>query len=184
MTAIGILQILVLLRRHPRVDQAARRLHGAGVRRASARSCTRCCGRSSGCIYRLERHPGGRRAALDPVRGRAARVQHRKFVFTYLHPAAAGLPAAEPAGLQHRARAPRRDADDARPRVQHRRQLHDQHELAVLRRRDDDELLRADGGADRAELHVRRRRHRHRHRARPRLRAAARRRRSATSGWT
>ena len=39
-------------------------------------------------------------------------------------------------------------------------------------RRDDDELLRADGGADRAELRVGRRRDRDRHRADPRLRAA------------
>ena len=34
---------------------------------------------------------------------------------------------------------------EPRPGVQHRRQLHDQHELAVVQRRDDDELSRADG---------------------------------------
>ena len=34
---------------------------------------------------------------------------------------------------------------DAGPLVEHRRQLRDQHRLAELRRRDDDELLHADG---------------------------------------
>ena len=44
----------------------------------------------------------------------------------------------------------------------------DQHELAVLRRRDDDELLQPDGRADGSELPVGGRRHRRRGRARPR----------------
>ncbi len=54
------------------------------------------------------------------------------------------------------------------PVVQHRGQLHDQHELAVLRRRGDDEPPHPDGRADGAELRVRRRRHGHRRRADPR----------------
>ncbi len=44
----------------------------------------------------------------------------------------------------------------AGPLVEHRRQLRDQHELAELRRRDDHELLHADGRAGRAELRLRR----------------------------
>ena len=39
--------------------------------------------------------------------------------------------------------------------VQHRLVVHDQHQLAVLRRRDDDDLLQPDGWADRAELRSR-----------------------------
>ena len=41
---------------------------------------------------------------------------------------------------------------NARPGLQHRDQLYDQHELAVLLGRIDLELLRADGGADGAEF--------------------------------
>ena len=41
------------------------------------------------------------------------------------------------------------------PRLQHRHQLRDQHQLAVLRRRDDDEPPDADAGAHGAELRVR-----------------------------
>ena len=61
--------------------------------------------------------------------------------------AAAGSSAAQSAGIRHR-------ADAAGPVVQHRDQLHDEHELAGLQRRIDDELSRADGGAGRAELRV------------------------------
>ena len=50
----------------------------------------------------------------------------------------------------------------ARSRVQHRGVVHDQHELAGLRRRDDDELSHADGRARVPQLRV----GRHRHRAR------------------
>ena len=57
-----------------------------------------------------------------------------------------------------------------------------EHELAGLRRRVDDELSHADGGAYHAELRVRRRWYCDRHRAGPRLRPPLRARRSATSG--
>ena len=72
----------------------------------------------------------------------------------------------------------------AGPRLQHRRQLHDQHELAELRRREHDVLSRADGRPDGAELRV----GRHGHRT-SRLRSFAasrahRRRASAISGPT
>ena len=56
--------------------------------------------------------------------------------------------------------------------LQHRRQLRHQHELAGLRRRDDDELSHADGRADRAQLRLGGHRHRAGDRADPRLRAA------------
>ena len=59
-------------------------------------------------------------------------------------------------------------------RVQHRRELHDEHELAVVRPRDDDELPHPDGRAGVAQLHVGRGRHRRRARRRARPDAAAR----------
>ena len=68
--------------------------------------------------------------------------------------------------------------------VQHGDELRDQHELAGLRRRDDDELPHADARARRAELRLRRDRHGGARRADPRLRPQGRRRRSATSGST
>ena len=59
-----------------------------------------------------------------------------------------------------------------------------QHQLAVLRRRDDDELPHPDGGADGAELRLGRRRHRRRRRPDPRAARSIAPRRSATSGST
>ena len=60
----------------------------------------------------------------------------------------------------------------ARSRLQHRGQLRHQHQLAGLRRRDDDELSGADGRAHGAQLRLGGDRHRARHRADPRLRPA------------
>ena len=64
--------------------------------------------------------------------------------------------------------------DHPGPGVQHRRLVHHQHQLAELRRRDDDELLQPDGRAGRPQLHLGRRRHGDRHRAGPRHLAAER----------
>ena len=58
-----------------------------------------------------------------------------------------------------------------RPRLEHRRELHQQHQLAELQRRDDDELPGADGRADLPQLRLCRHRHRARHRPGARLRA-------------
>ena len=71
-------------------------------------------------------------------------------------------PPLEPAGTRRRA---------VGPVVQHRRVVRDEHELAVLRRRDDDDELHADGRPGGAELRLGRRRHRRAHRGRARLRA-------------
>ena len=59
--------------------------------------------------------------------------------------------------------------------LQHRRQLHHQHQLAGVRRRVDDELPHPDGGAGLAQLHLRRRGHRRGARARARAHPPARR---------
>ena len=60
---------------------------------------------------------------------------------------------------------------DARLGVEHRGQLYDEHELAVLLRRDGDELSLADGGSRVAQLRLGRRGHRDRRRGRARPRA-------------
>ena len=60
------------------------------------------------------------------------------------------------------------------PRLQHRRELRHQHELAELRRRDDDERPGPDDRAHGAELRLGRGRHGGRRRADPRLHAPAR----------
>ena len=72
----------------------------------------------------------------------------------------------------------------ARPGVQHRGQLRHEHQLAKLRRRDDDELPVADARAHGAELCLGGVRHGRAGRADSRLDAAHARRRSATSGST
>ena len=75
--------------------------------------------------------------------------------------APAGRAAAQPGGHGRGA---------AGARVQHRRLLRHQHQLAELRRRDDDEPSHPDGRAHGAELRLRRDRHRRRGRGDPRLR--------------
>ena len=87
------------------------------------------------------------------------------FLFVYALQRLQGLPAAQSAGVRSRPGA-------SRPGVQHRHQLHDEHELAGVQRRIDDELPRPDGRAGRAELRLRGRRHRGGHRADSRLCAA------------
>ncbi len=144
--------------------------------KAGAPGCTRSSARSRSAIYRVARHRRGRRAGLEALPARAARLQPRSAsCCSTCILRAAGRPAAEPAGLARR---------EAEPRLQHRRQLHDEHELAVVRRRDDDELPLADGRAHLPELRLGRRRHGRPRRADPRPRAPLRRRPSATSGST
>ena len=65
---------------------------------------------------------------------------------------------------------------------QHDGELHHQHELAVLRRRDDDVVPEPDGGAGRAELRLGRARDGRARSRDPRASRAGRRRRSGTSG--
>ena len=67
------------------------------------------------------------------------------LLVTYAHPAPAGTCC----------RSTRRSCrPSSRLVLQHRRQLHDQHELAGLRRRSDDELPHPDGGPGLAQLHL------------------------------
>ncbi len=85
------------------------------------------------------------------------------FVAVYLLAAAAGAAPAQPR------RARRRRAHLG---VQHRGLVHDQHQLAGLRRRDDHELPHPDARPDGAELRLGRDRHGHPGRAHPRADAA------------
>ena len=114
-------------------------------------------------------------AGLRRVRGRDADLQRRQPRRPLRDGAAAAPPAAEP----------RQDAGrPARPRLEHRRLVHDEHELAGLLGRVDDVALHADGGPRRPQLRL----GGHRHRAsRSPSCAASRgssRRGSATSGST
>ena len=141
--------------------------------RASVRFSRPCCARSSGALPHRRRRRDAR-AALDDLYGRHAAVQCGRVSLSFTRCSACRrmLPF-NPAGPIGRR---------ARPGVQHRGQLHHQHQLAELRRRDHDELSHADGRADDAQLHVGRHRHRAGRRADPRLCARLGARRSAISG--
>ena len=77
----------------------------------------------------------------------AALVQPDRVPVWVRRHAAAGTPAAQSAGL-------RREPGEPRPGVQHLAELRDEHRLAGVQRRVDDELSRADGRARRPELRV------------------------------
>ena len=96
-------------------------------------------------IYRACRRRRQARAALDRLRLLGARVQPRVVPRRVRPPAPPGLAAVQPE---------RRVRSRAAPLVQHGRQLHDEHELAVLRRRVDDEPPHPDDRARRAELRI------------------------------
>ena len=126
----------------------------------------------------------GERTFLDPVAGPLERVTYRLLrIDPAARPGLEGLrPQRDPLLARGLARALRHPAHaDAAPLqpgelplrhvgrvVQHRLVVRDQHELAVLRRRDDALLLQPDGGTDRPELRLGGHRHRGGHRAHPR----------------
>ncbi len=103
------------------------------------------------------------RDAVDGIRGGGADVQRRLDAGALRHAAPAARPAAQPAGIW-----PGRAGSG----VQHRRVVHDEHELAGLRRRDDHELFHADGRARVPQLRLGRGRHLRRHRLHSRHRTA------------
>ena len=111
-------------------------------------------------IYRAAARRPRARHALGSVRARRPRVLPRLGALPLRAPARSGRPAAESGG--HAGRPPR-------PRVQHRRLVRDQHELAVLLARAHHELPHADARPGGAELRLRRRRHGRRRRGRARV---------------
>ena len=112
-------------------------------------------------------------AALGHLCRRHAGLQSRRLRRAVRLAAAAGRAAVQPAAS---------GCGGAGPGLQHLGQLRHQHQLAVVRAGNHDELSRADGGADGAQLRLRGNRHRARHRADPRLRPALGADRSAISG--
>ena len=98
-------------------------------------------GRLEGLCYRVLGVNPRRGAVVGPVRRFAAVVQRDQHGLRVRDPAAAGAPARS---------TPSSPGRQPVRRVQHGRQLHDQHELAGLRRRDDDELPHADGWRSRS----------------------------------
>ena len=103
------------------------------------------------------------RDAVDGVRHRHPDVQRRLAAGALRDAARAARSAAQPAGVW-----PGR----AGPGVQYRRLVHHQHELAGVRRRDDDELFHPDGWARLSQLRLGSGRHLGRDRVHSRHRAA------------
>ncbi len=144
-------------------DQAVRRLHDPRLRRRAHRCFRRCCARWSAAST-------GSAASTRPQEQHwvAYAVAMLAFSFAGFVGAVRDCSGCRAAAVQ--SAGPGRGV--ARPRVQHLGQLRHQHQLAVLRARDDDELPDPDGRADGAQLRLRRHRHRAGDRADPRLRAA------------
>ena len=111
--------------------------------------------------YRAAARRPGAAAGLEGLREHDARVQRPLLRGAVRDPPHAGDPSLQPRGLR---------LGSVGRVLQHRRVLHQQHELAVLRRRDDALLLLADGGAGGAELRLGRGRHGRARRRDPRLR--------------
>ena len=115
-------------------------------------------------IYRLAGIDADARVELEALRARGAAVQLHRLRRRLSAAAPAGRAAAEPAGLCRR---------EPRLLVQHGGELRHQHQLAGLRRRDDDELSHADARTRCAELRLRGLRHGRAGRADSRVRAPA-----------
>ncbi len=107
----------------------------ARVQRRAHASYRPCCARSRPVLYRARRRRRGARAALARLHGRHAAVPRRR-----LRAPVSAAAAARRAAVQ----SGRADRGRAGPRVQHRDQLHHQHQLAELRRREHAVLSDAD----------------------------------------
>ena len=150
------------LRRRPaRADQAGRPLHGAGLHQPARLPDPRRR------ADRAPHLPGVARAAR--AEGQDWKAYARSLVVfslffwvaLYLILRTQGIQPFNPEGFHSGALG---------PQLQHRLLLRHQHQLAVLRRRNDAHLLRPDGRADGAELRLRRGRDRRRRRPDPRHR--------------
>ena len=157
MTANGWLQIVVFFAAVLAVTHPAGRLP---VPRARGGAITSS---APARLARAARLPGRRASTAASRRGRptrgAARVQRAHDARDLRDPAPAAPAAVQPAE-------PR--TGRGRLRVQHRGELHHEHELAGVRRRGDDELPEPDGGAGLAQLHLGGGGHRRRDGPRPR----------------
>ena len=135
----GCAQISLFLVAPRRGGEAARRVHGARLRGRADRARQGCSARSSASSTALCGVPlddEKREMTWTTYAVAMLALQRRRHRRRLRHPAAAGRPAAQPATAMRRGL--------AGPVVEHRRQLRHEHELAELRRRDDDELPHAD----------------------------------------
>ena len=141
---------------------------------AALAACYKPLGDYIARIFTSEKH-------LAPERGRVPGDGHRperRPALGHLRPQRAGLlagqravPVPDPADSALAAVLQRHDQREPGHRVQHRRLVRDQHQLAELLGRVDHGLRHPDGGPGRAELRFGRRRHRGGHRADPRVHA-------------
>ena len=131
-------------RRGYRGSVAARSLHGASVLRGEDHSLSRSCACRTRCLRGRERR-SEKGADVAQLRARDAGHQRSRLPAALRIDEVPASAAAQSAGF---CRCP------ARSRLQYRGQFRHEYQLAVLRRRDDDEPSRADGGPRRAELSI------------------------------
>ena len=160
MTLQGWAQIALYALSHCDHHEAAGRLHDPRVQRRAHAAIARAATRRAAALPG-ERHRRNARAELGYLRDRHALFQHRGL--------RDALSRCSACRLTCRSIRKGQAAVDAGPRLQHLGQLRHQHELAILRAGNHDELPRADGGAHRAQLPFRRHRHRARGGAHPRF---------------
>ena len=160
MSGQGWLQIVLFLGVVLVLRAAPRRIHGEGLRgSAHLRDGPRPA--AGGAVHlQAGRHRPQERDDLEEIRRQHPCVQPRGLPSPLPAAAGPGLVAGRARGNGERT---------ARPRLQHRGQFRDQHQLAGLRRRDHHEVRHPDAGSDGAELRVRRDRDRGGDRPHPRL---------------
>ena len=159
MTVAGLAPDRALRRGPDRADAASSAATWRASSAASAMLLTRSSGRSSGrstALLGTEPRSASRTGRATPQRARLQRAVLPRAVPDPAHP---GHPSAQPAGLRRAA---------VGPHVQHDGVVRHEHQLAVLRRRDDDVVPHADGRPGGAELRLGGRRHRRRDRGHPR----------------
>ena len=142
MTIVGWLQIALVLALVVGRRLSARQLHRRPVRGKAHLPVARPGSGGARAVSGRRGGPGGR-AGMDPLHAVHVGLR-RRLLRLPLRPDAAPEPAStQPAGVRRR---------PARSRVQYRRQLHHQRQLAGLRRRDDDEPSDADARPHREQL--------------------------------
>ena len=163
-----------LLRHHHRDHEAPRGLHDQGLHGGEDSPVPRAAPRRTPALQDV-RHRRGPGAELGLIPRRDADLPSWWLPDPLRHPASAGLSAVQP-------RRPGRRRTG--PRVQHGGELHHQHQLAELRRRDHAVVPDPNAGLDAPELPLGRDRHRARCRDDPGLFRAPPPRPSAHSGST
>ena len=173
--AQGWVQIVRLPGRPHRPGAARSAPTSPGSSRANGSSSPRSFGPIERFTYRVLRVRPDAEPGLEGLRALDDRLQPALLAGALPDPPHPEHPAVQPRGLPLRA---------LEPQLQHRLLVRHQHQLAVLRRRNDAHLLRPDGRAGGPELRLGRGRDRGAGGGDPRLRRPQRASRSATSGPT